>query len=88
MKKLTSFLISLTLILLFISPGYTGDHSNTTIQSFSKAKKILLREIYQDHKATFYCNCPFNSKKKIPLTPGNANEARELKVSKETKICL
>ena len=65
MKKITSFIISLTLILLFISPGYTGDHSNTTIQSFSKAKKILLRQIYQDHKTTFYCDCPFTADKKI-----------------------
>ena len=52
MKKLTSFLISLTLILLFISPGYAGDNGNTTIQSFSKAKKILLRQVYEDHKIT------------------------------------
>ena len=65
MKKLTSFIISLTLILLFTGPGYAGDHGNTTIKSFSKAKKILLRQVYRDHKTTFYCNCPFNSKKKI-----------------------
>ena len=66
MKKLTSFIISLTLILLFTGPVYTANaDGNTTIQSFSKAKKILLRQVYRDHKTTFYCNCPFNSKKKI-----------------------
>ena len=65
MKKLTSCIIALTLIFLFAIPGYSGDNGNTTIQSFSKAKKILLRQVYQSHKTTFYCNCPFNSKKKI-----------------------
>ena len=66
MKKLTSFIISLALILLFTDPAYTANaDGNTTIQSFSKAKKILLRQVYRDHKTTFYCDCPFNSKKKI-----------------------
>ena len=65
MKKPTSLIIALTLILLFVGLSYAGDKGNTTIQSFSKAKKILLRQIYRDHKTTFYCDCPFNAKKKI-----------------------
>ena len=65
MKKLTSSIIALALIFLFTGPVYSADNGNTTIQSFSKAKKILLRQVYQDHKTTFYCDCPFNSKKKI-----------------------
>jgi deoxyribonuclease-1 len=36
---------------------------NTTNQSFSKAKKILLRDVYYDHKITFYCGCQFEGKK-------------------------
>ena len=64
MKKLTPFIISLALI--FLLPAYAANaDGNTTIQSFSKAKKILLRQVYRDHKTTFYCDCPFNSKKKI-----------------------
>ncbi len=38
---------------------------NTKIQSFNKAKKILLRQIYHDHKVTFYCGCPFTAKKQV-----------------------
>lgn len=38
---------------------------NTTIQSFNKAKKILLRQVYADHRTTFYCQCPFTAKKEI-----------------------
>ena len=65
LKKLVSFLISLTLIFLFTGPTYSADHGNTTIQSFSKAKKILLSQVYQDHKTTFYCGCSFTAKKEI-----------------------
>jgi hypothetical protein len=55
-KKLTSITLSLSLIILFTITGYSGDNGNTTIQSFSKAKKILLRQVYRDHKTTFYCD--------------------------------
>ena len=65
MEKLTSFIISLALITLFASTGFSTDHGNTTNQSFSKAKKILLKKIYYDHKTTFYCGCPFSAERKI-----------------------
>lgn len=38
---------------------------NTRIQSFSKAKKILLTEIYRDHRITFYCGCEFTADRRI-----------------------
>ena len=38
---------------------------NTTIQSFNKAKKLMLKQVYHDHHKTFYCGCTFNIKKKI-----------------------
>lgn len=55
LKKPVSFITFLTLIFLFTGPLYAADRGNTTIQSFSKAKKILLRQVYYDHKTTFYC---------------------------------
>ena len=61
MKKLTSFIISVTLILLFSIPSYSADRGNTTNQSFSKAKKRLERQVYHDHRITFYCGCPFTA---------------------------
>ena len=42
---------------------------NTRIASFSRAKKILLRDIYGDHRITFYCGCPFTADRKV----GNRN---------------
>ena len=65
MKKLTSIIISLTLVILFTATGYTADHGNTTNDSFNKAKKTLERQVYADHRITFYCNCPFSPDKKI-----------------------
>lgn len=38
---------------------------NTWNDSFSKSKKILLRDVYRDHHKTFYCGCTFNGKKII-----------------------
>jgi deoxyribonuclease I len=63
MKKLASIILSLALVFLFTGPGFPADRGNTTNQSFSKAKKILLRQVYKDHRTTFYCGCPFNDKK-------------------------
>jgi len=57
---------------------------NSTIQSFNKAKKILQRQIYPDHRITFYCGCPFNSEKQIlscdqytPRKPGKRSKRVE-----------
>ncbi len=38
---------------------------NTVNQSFSKAKRILLKRVYSDRHLTFYCEAPFNADKKI-----------------------
>ena len=65
MKKLASIILSLALVFLCTGPAFPADRGNTTIQSFSKAKKILLMQVYKDHRTTFYCGCPFNAKKQI-----------------------
>lgn len=49
------------LIVLFISVSLA--QGNTKITSFSKAKKILLKDIYYDNKISFYCNNPYEIKK-------------------------
>ena len=38
---------------------------NTRIQSFGKAKKILLAHIYSDRRITFYCGCEFSADRQI-----------------------
>jgi len=39
--------------------------ANQEIQSFSKAKNILLKQIYNNHRITLYCAATFNSKKQV-----------------------
>lgn len=57
----------LILLLAFSSISYAA--GNTTNDSFSKAKKMLEKSVYFDHRETVYCGASFDSKKKI--TPPN-----------------
>jgi len=65
MKRLASFLMSLSMLCMIGGSSYAADRGNTSLQSFNKAKKILLKEVYYDHLTTFYCGCPFTINKKI-----------------------
>lgn len=47
-----------------------SSNGNTTIQSFNKAKKVLLKEVYSDQNSTFYCGSEFNNEKKVTHTNG------------------
>ena len=61
--KIKKIIISLSIMLLVPSLGIAG--GNTTISSFSKAKRLLLTEVYADHRETFYCGCPYKADKKV-----------------------
>lgn len=64
--KLSRTLITV-IILLYVVFTVQADsvNGNTTIQSFSKAKKILLKQVYHDHRVTFYCRCEYTIDKKV-----------------------
>jgi len=47
------------------TPALADNNGNTTIESFNKAKKNLLTQVYHDHRITFYCDCPFSADKQI-----------------------
>lgn len=38
---------------------------NQEIESFSKAKKVLEKQVYNNHRSTLYCGAEFNSHKKV-----------------------
>ncbi len=59
----TTAILALSIILLAITQAYAG--GNTKIYSFSKAKKLLLKQVCYDHRTTFYCGCPFTADKQI-----------------------
>ncbi|MBW2186709.1 MAG: endonuclease [Deltaproteobacteria bacterium] len=68
-KRATTLLI----LLLSASIALAGSitiHGNTQSQSFNKAKKILLKEIYADQHETFYCRSEFDQSKSITHTNG------------------
>ena len=65
MKKFTSFIFTLTVLLLISVPSHSADHGNTTNDSFNKAKRTLEKKVYFDHRTTFYCDCPFTADRNI-----------------------
>jgi hypothetical protein len=70
MKKLILDITTLILIFTISSFAYANDKGNTKFQLFNKAKKILRRQVYHDHHATFYCQCPFTKDKKSSTQMG------------------
>lgn len=49
--------------------------ANESNQSFNKAKKMLERQVYQDHRETIYCGASFDAKKNItPLAGFNTKK--------------
>ncbi len=54
----------LLLILAFISVP-SARAQNSRIDSFNEAKKLLLQQVYYDHRKTFYCGCDFTPDKKV-----------------------
>jgi deoxyribonuclease-1 len=44
--------------------------ANEEVQSFSKAKKILEKQVYNNHRITLYCGATFDAKKKVTPLKG------------------
>ena len=56
---------------------------NTEIESFTKAKRLLEREVHFDHRVTLYCGAAFDARKNVTLpdgftTPKHAKRARRV----------
>jgi deoxyribonuclease-1 len=63
MKTITSLFITI----LFITPTLAA---NQELQSFSKAKKILEKQVYSNHRTTLYCGAIFDARKKVTPPKG------------------
>jgi len=59
MKKITTLLISIPALA-----------ANQEIQSFSKAKTILEKDVYNNQRETLYCGASFDAKKKVTPPKG------------------
>jgi deoxyribonuclease-1 len=57
----------ITLLILISIPVLAA---NQEIQSFSKAKKFLEKDVYKEHRETLYCGATFDAKKKVTPPKG------------------
>jgi endonuclease I len=55
--KMKALAVTRIALLIISITSFAGSPGNTTNQSFNKAKKILLNQVYFDHMTTFYCGC-------------------------------
>jgi deoxyribonuclease-1 len=72
-------IISLLIAILIATPTFAA---NQEIQSFSKAKKILEKKVYNNHRTTLYCDAKFDAKKKV-TPPKGFTTTKYLKRSKK-----
>ena len=70
---------------LFILPPVLYAGGNTTVTSFSKAKKILQSKIYHDRRITFYCECPYKPDKTIVKSDNFSPSFKHFKRSKKVE---
>ena len=73
--------IILTLVLSLV-PALALAAGNTTNDSFSQAKRILERQVYNDHRVTIYCSAEFNAQKRVTLPAGFTTPAHEKRATK------
>ncbi len=65
MMKLGYLITALASICFITAVAYAAPKGNRQIQSFTKAKRILMREIYRGHQRTFYCASQFTQGKYV-----------------------
>lgn len=68
------------LLCLFLS--FSSSAQNQTNDSFSKAKKMLEKSVYVDHRITLYCSASFDSSKHV-IPPKGFSSVTHVKRSKK-----
>lgn len=63
-----------------VTAGAAAAGGNEKIENFNLSKRVLEKKVYFDHRETFYCRAPFDSRKNIDLpagftTPGHVKRA-------------
>lgn len=72
----------LLIFCLLLSPISSHAAGNEKIESFNKAKKLLERNVYFDHRETLYCGATFDEKKQIVLPEGFSTEKHQKRTSR------
>lgn len=55
---------------------------NVRISSFNKAKKMLEKDVYYDHRVTIYCRAAFDERKNITLPQGFSTPKHEKRAAR------
>ena len=71
---------AVALLLCAASPATAA--GNETNDSFSKAKKMLERQVYFDHQVTVYCGASFDGKKNIDLPAGFSTTSHQKRAAR------
>ena len=66
---MTPFLKLAVAALAFV-PALSFSQGNTVNDSFNKAKQLLEKKVYYDHRVTLYCGAEFDSSKHVTLPVG------------------
>jgi deoxyribonuclease-1 len=56
---------TITILFLTLLVNTSTLAANQEVQSFSKAKKLLEKQVYNNHRKTLYCGASFDAKKKV-----------------------
>ena len=81
-KKFTITFLAAFLLFASFDAATIRAAGNETNDSFSKAKKMLERQVYFDHRVTIYCGASFDEKKNIDLPDGFMTEKHQKRASK------
>lgn len=66
--------------MLFVTPSAMA--GNTWNDSFNRSKKLLEKQVYFDHKLTFYCNATFDDFRNISRPDGCIAKSHEKRAEK------
>lgn len=75
-------ILALLSIMVACFPFFAGAAGNEWNDSFSRARKILEREVYYDHNVTLYCGALFDSRKHITLPEGFSTPAHRKRAAR------
>lgn len=67
---------------VFLAPSLALAGGNTTIESFSQAKRLLERSVYHDHRVTLYCGAVFDARKRIDLPAGFSTPSHQKRAAR------
>lgn len=73
----------LILLCILVSFPLTGRaEGNMQNESFARAKRLLEREVYHDHRQTLYCGAAFDERKRIQLPQGFTSQKHRKRSSR------